>query len=100
MKTEIPLIEPTPTLNKRSCRFLAAAIGYLLRFGIYGAALLAWYLYDLFYGVTALLLAFVIIGIVRANLRNSSVPASQQEYHYSDEAIAAWFVARRLLCDL
>jgi len=100
MQTDLPFIEPTPEPVKPLCRFAAKALGGLLSYGTYLLAAGAWYLYDWFYAVAALLLGFVVFGIVRAKLRNAAIPPGQQEYQYTDQAIAKWFVVRRLLCDL
>jgi hypothetical protein len=98
MITDIPMIEPTPDPQKPLCRMTARLLGWTLSYGIYAAALLVWYLYDWFYAVAAVLLGFVLFGILRAKLRNASIPVSQQEYPYTDQAIAKWFVVRRMLC--
>jgi hypothetical protein len=100
MKTDIPLIEPTPEPLKPSCRIAARLLGWLLTYGTYLLAAGAWYLYDWFYAIAALLLGFVVIGIVRAKIRNISIPPAQQEYQYTDQAIAKWFVVRRMFCDI
>lgn len=99
MKTDIPLIEPTPEPSRAFCRFAAIALGYFLSYGTYMAALIVWLLYDWFYAVAALLAGFVILGIVRAKIRNISIPLQQQEYQYTDLAIAKWFIVRKTLCD-
>lgn len=96
----IDQIEPTPKLKKRECRFTALLITLGLRFGSFAVTGTVWYLYDLFFAVGALLISYLIIGIIRSKLRNSAIPSTQQEFQYSDSAIAAWYVSRRLLCDL
>lgn len=100
MQTDIPTIEPTPEPQKPMCRILAKALGYFLSYGTYLFAAAAWYFYDLFHAAAALLLAFVVIGIVRAKIRNSVIPIQQQEYQYTDQAIGKWFIVRGMLCDL
>ena len=100
MKTDIPLIEPTPEPAKPLCRFAAKLLGWLLSYGTYVLALAAWHYYDWFHALAALLLGFVLFGIVRAKIRNVSIPLRQQEYQYTDQAIAKWFIVRRLLCDV
>ncbi len=100
MKTDIPMIEPTPEPLKPFCRIAARLLGWLFSYGTYALALTAWFLYDWFYAAAGLLLGFVVLGIVRAKIRNISIPLSQQEYQYSDQAIAKWFVVRRMLCDV
>ena len=100
MKTDIPMLEPTPEPAKPLCRMAARLLGWLLSYGTFLLAAAAWYVYDWFYALAALLLGFVVFGILRAKIRNSSIPMMQQEYQYTDQAIAKWFVVRRLLCDL
>ncbi len=100
MKTDIPLIEPTPEPESTRCRLLAALLAFSLSYGIYLLAALAWFVYDWFYAAAFLLLGYVLAGIARAKIRNISIPAAQQEYAYTDQAIAKWFVVRRMLCDL
>ncbi|MDX1295180.1 MAG: hypothetical protein R3302_02865 [Sulfurimonadaceae bacterium] len=94
----IEIIEPTPKLKQKRCKALAHAIAFGLGFGPYIIAAYIWYSNDLFYGLASLLIAYLVIGIVRSKLRNSAIPLSQQEYHYTDRAIAAWFVSKILLC--
>jgi hypothetical protein len=93
----INLIEPTPKLHSRKCRVLAFTLKLFLQYSVYIATAVAWYLYDYFIGGATLLLSFIIVGIIRAKLRNSAIPLTQREYHYSDEAIANWYSAR-ILC--
>lgn len=100
MKTDIPMIEPTPEPAKPLCRIAARLLGWFFSYGTYIIALLAWYLYDWFYAAAALLAGFVVLGILRAKIRNISIPLQQQEYTYTDQAIAQWFIVRRLLCDM
>ena len=93
----INLIEPTPKLYSRKCRTMAFILRVLLQYGIYPLTLVVWYLYDYFIAGATLLLLFIIIGIIRAKLRNSVIPLTQREYHYTDAAIADWYTAK-ILC--
>jgi len=74
-------------------------IRILLSYGVWIVAASLWYSYDLFFAVAGLLITFVVLGIVRSKLRNSVIPQPQQEYQYSDMAIAEWYVAKRLCFD-
>lgn len=94
----IDLIEPTPNPRNRRCRLLVLLIAYSLTYTPFMVGALATYRFDLFYGAGLFLITYLVTGIVRAKLRNDAVPPSQQEYHYSDKAIAAWFVEKALLC--
>lgn len=92
----IPLIEPTPTLHSKQCKVYGWLLMALLKSANPIVALLIWYRFDYFFAIASFLIGFVLMGIIRSKLRNSVIPLSQQEYHYSDEAIAKWFLARRV----
>lgn len=97
MKTDyIDLIEPTPKLYTKKCRFTAFGIKLLLQYSSFIAAFTAWYLYDYFVAGATLLISFILVGIVRSKMRNSVIPPHQREYHYNDEGIATWFTAKEL----
>jgi len=97
MKNEyIELIQPTPTLTSKKCRFTAFTIRVLLQFSTILATLIAWILYDYFIAGATLLISFLIVGIVRSKMRNSAIPLHQREYAYSDDAISKWFSAKEL----
>ena len=101
MKTDyIDLIEPTPTLHSKKCKLIAFIIKIFLQYAMFGAAFIAWYLYDYFIAGATLLISFIIIGIIRAKIRNSVIPPHQREYHYNDEGIAAWFSAKELCYEI
>ena len=90
----INLIEPTPIPKTKKCKILSILVRILLQFGTVAIGLIAWYMYDYFIAIAALLLSFIIMGIIRSKLRNSAIPLTQQEYHYNDDAIAKWYVAK------
>jgi len=92
----IPLIEPTPTIYSKKCKILTWLLMASLKSINYIVALIIWYRFDYFFATAAFLIGFVVMGIVRSKLRNSVIPVSQQEYHYSDDAIAKWYMARRV----
>jgi hypothetical protein len=93
----INLIEPTPKLHSQKCRVIALLLRILLQYSIYPLTLIIWYAYDYFIAGAAFLLLFIIVGIIRAKLRNSVIPLTQREYHYTDAAIADWYSAK-ILC--
>jgi hypothetical protein len=93
----IDLIEPTPKLQSQKCRAIAFVLRILLQYSIYPVTLVVWYIYDYFIAGATLLLLFIIVGIIRAKLRNSVIPLTQREYHYTDAAIADWYSAK-ILC--
>jgi hypothetical protein len=92
----IDLIEPTPKLKSTKCKFIALALQLFLQYSIYLIVIGAWYFYDYFVAGATLLLSFIIIGIIRAKLRNSVIPPNQREYQYNDAAIATWYSAKHI----
>ncbi|WP_457744816.1 hypothetical protein [Sulfurimonas sp.] len=92
----IDLIEPTPKLHSKKCRFTAFGIKLLLQFTSPALALIIWYVYDYFIAGATLLISFIVVGIIRAKMRNSVIPIHQREFQYNDEGIAAWFTAKEL----
>ena len=95
----IPNIEPTPVLQKKECRFFAMLLTLFLKFASVLGALLIWYAYDLFYAVASFLVLYLVIGIIRSKLLHASIPKVQQEYNYSDDAIATWYIKRVVICE-
>ncbi|MDQ1263645.1 MAG: hypothetical protein QG559_646 [Campylobacterota bacterium] len=95
----IDMIEPTPTLHSKKCRIIAFCIEILLKYSIYAVMAAVWYKYDFFLSLFALMLSFIIVGIIRSKLRNSAIPLSQREYHYNDKGIAAWYTAKEICYD-
>ena len=92
----INLLETTPKLKSKKCKTLSFIVKTLLQYTTFIAALFAWYLYDYFIAGATLLLAFIIIGIIRSKIRNSVIPFNQQEYQYTDQGIADWFIAKQV----
>ncbi|MEA2112236.1 MAG: hypothetical protein U9P71_09350 [Campylobacterota bacterium] len=95
----IPNIEPTPQLTKKECRVFMMLLSLSLKFGSTVLALIVWLSYDLFYGVASFLVFYLVIGIIRSKLLHASIPKLQQEYNYTDEDIASWYVKRVLVCE-
>jgi hypothetical protein len=95
----IEMIQSTPKLHSKKCKLIAFIVKVFLQYTTLLSGLIAWYLYDYFIGGAILLLAFVIMGIVRSKLRNSSIPASQREYQYNDKGIADWYVSTHICYD-
>jgi hypothetical protein len=94
----IEMIEPTPKLYSKKCRAISLSIKLFLQYTTVISGLTAWYLYDYFIALLVLVLSFIVMGIIRANLRNSVIPPTQKEYHYTDQGIADWYTAKEL-CD-
>jgi nitrate/TMAO reductase-like tetraheme cytochrome c subunit len=55
---------------------------------------IVWWQSDWFIALGALLLGFVVFGIVRSKLHNDAIPLAQREYSYSDYAIVTWYFSR------
>ena len=92
----INLIEPTPILRTKKCKFISFLLKIFLQFTTVATSLIAWYLYDYFIALLTLVLTFIIMGIIRSKMRNSVIPPTQREFQYNDEGIADWFTAREL----
>ena len=90
----IPEIEPTPVFKTRQCLWLVHLISFKLTYMPIILTLLVAYAVDYFYAAATLLISYLVTGIIRAYMRNNSIPKKQQEYSYSDKAIASWFLYR------
>ena len=93
-------IEPTPKLNTTKCKLVSLLLRLFLQFSSYIIGLTICYIYDYFIAIAIFLLSFIIMGIIRAKLRNSVIPQTQQEYNYNDKGIADWYTARKLCIEL
>lgn len=91
--------EETPKLNSKKCKFISFIIAFALKYTIVIATLITWYLYDYFIALLALTLSFIIIGIIRSKIRNSSIPTKQREFTYTDQEIADWFTKKEFCPD-
>lgn len=97
MQTDyIDLIEPTPKLHTKRCKFIALLLRVFLQYTTFIAALIVWYLYDYFMGIATLILVFIIMGIIRSKIRNAVIPLKQREFQYNDQGIADWYTAKEL----
>ncbi|MCF6340291.1 MAG: hypothetical protein L3J10_06035 [Sulfurimonas sp.] len=92
----INMIEPTPILKCKKCKMIAFLIKIFLQYSIYIIGIITWFLYDYFIAGAIFLLSYIVIGIIRAKLRNSVIPTKQREYHYNDKDIADWYTAKEL----
>lgn len=82
----------TPEPPNKICRLLTLALASFLSYGTYFFAAAAWWFYNWYYALSALLLAFILIGILRSKLLHTFIPRVQQEFTYSDKDIAAWYL--------
>lgn len=95
----IELLEATPKLKTKKCKLFALLIQLFLEYTSFLVAVLAWFLYDFFIAGAVLVLVFIVMGILRSKMRNSSIPLSQQEYHYNDKGIAEWYTKTHFCYD-
>ena len=101
MQTDfINQIQPTPKLSTSRCKLIAVILRIFLQFTSYGVGLLTWYLYDYFIAIALFLLSFIVMGIVRSKIIHSVIPSTQQEYNYTTQSIADWYIARELCIEL
>jgi len=96
----IPQLEPTPQLRTKKCKTVAFILKILLQYTAISIGLIVWYLHDYFIAGAVLLMSWLVLGIIKSYLRNSVIPKIQQEYNYTDEAIATWYTARELCIEL
>jgi len=92
----IDMIEPTPKIYSKKCKFISLLLRIFLEFSTIFITLLTWYVYDYFIAFFTMILNFIIIGIIRAKLRNNVIPIKQREYQYNDKGIADWYTAKEL----
>ena len=101
MQTDfIDQIESTPKLKTTKCQIISFLLRIFFQFTSYIIGLSVWYMYDYFIGIGIFLLSFLVIGIIKAKMRNDVIPKTQQEYNYNDKAIADWYTARELCIEL
>jgi len=96
----IDLIEPTPKLHSKKCKFISFVLRVFLQFSTFLSSLIAWYVYDYFIAMLTLVLSFIIMGIIRSKLRNAVIPLNQREYQYNDKGIADWYTAKELCFEI
>lgn len=92
----IDLFEQTPKLESKKCRFFAFILWIFLQFSIYIIALYSIFYYGYIEAFFITIFSFIVIGIIRSKLRNSSIPITQREFAYNDRAIATWYTAKEL----
>lgn len=95
----IDMLEMTPKLKSKKCKLVSFAIASTLKYASYIVTIIIWLIYDYFIAFFSLILSFIIMGIIRAKLRNIAVPIKQQEYAYNDKGIADWYTAREICND-
>lgn len=93
-RVEIDEIKSTPVHKSAKCLILSWCMRLFLQFFSITITLLSWYLYNYFIAVIVLIFSFIVMGIVRSKLRQSSIPPNQQEHGYSDAQIASWVIGQ------
>jgi len=88
------LYTQTPVLTNKKCKLLRLLLTLFLSYGIYIITAGVWFFYNWYYALSALLLAFILMGILRSKLLHSSIPKAQQEFTYTDKDIASWYLHR------
>jgi len=86
--------EQTPTFSSKRCKIISFIIAFILKYTTILTTIITWYKYDYFIALLVLTLSFVIVGIIRSKIRNSSIPTKQREFTYSDKEIANWYTAK------
>jgi len=92
----LELIEPTPKIESKKCKFIALLLSLSLTYSPLLIGVVIWYFYDYFFAGATLLITYLVVGIIRSQLRNDVIPINQREFHYTDKAIATWVVAKQL----
>ena len=82
-----------PEFRNIKQKILVKILGLLLAFIPVILGLIFWMLMDWFYALAALLLSFLISGIVSSKLRHNFVPIYQREFSYTSYELAAWVIA-------
>jgi len=95
----IDMIETTPKLKSKKCKTISFIISLVLKYISYIITIIIWIKYDYFIAFFTLILSFIIMGIVRAKLRNIAIPLKQQEFQYTDMEIASWYTAQEICND-
>jgi hypothetical protein len=92
----LDLIKPTPKLISKRCKFIHFLLRGFLSYSAYPFSVLIFFIYDFFTALIFTILWFIISGIIRAKLRNDSIPFNQLENNYDDSAILKWYMAKNI----
>lgn len=93
------IIEPLqelPKLPTKACKIYALILSYFLRFSSVIVALYVWYAYHLFYALGALIMSYLVLGIIKAKMRDLAIPLKQHERNYSDKELSIWYMAQEV----
>jgi len=89
-------IQEVPTLKTSLCKTYALILYLCIRYISIVIALYIWYQYHLFYAFGALFMGFLIMGILKAKMRDSAIPQKQHERNYTDKELAIWFMYKEV----
>ena len=92
--------EQTPTFSSKKCKAISFIVAFILQYTTILATIITWYRYDYFIALLVATLSFVIVGIVRSKIRNSSIPIKQREFTYSDKETANWYTAKEFCTNI
>lgn len=92
MNETIELFDALPKLKTKKEKFYAATIALALSYGHIVIALIVWYQSNWYIALSALLLAFLVTGIISSKLLHIYVPQKQHELSYSSKELATWVI--------
>lgn len=92
----VELKEEIPKFNILKCQILATLLWLFLQYFIYIVMLIVWIWYDFFLSIFALMISFLIIGIIRSKLRYITLLPKHLELEYDDKSIAYLYVAKNI----
>jgi len=94
--TTIDMREPTPQLSTLPCKILAFSIRSVLQFGVFVVGFLGWYFFNYYIALASAAVTFIMIGVLRSGLSRAAIAPTQLEYHYTDQEVAQWYVAKEV----
>ncbi len=95
-KEIVEFIQPTPKPKSKKCAFLINIVAFLLRFSALLVMIGVFFLFNwnFMYAITSFFLSYIVVGIIRAKMRQLAIPPQQLELNYNDKAIAAWYLLK------
>lgn len=92
MQETLELFKPVPRAQNTIQKWLRWLLGTFLAYGAFILAAVAWYLYNWYIGLSILLLAYLVIGILSSKIIHLAIPPVQREFAYSPYEIASWYL--------
>ena len=93
MQETLELFEPVPVLNNNKEKLLVFLISLSLSYGYIIIALFVWWDTSWYIALSALLLSYIVTGIISSKILHQYVPQRQHEFTYSSKELASWIVA-------